>query len=410
MTILVDLVNFNADASCMDSARWLNALAGGAESEFCRWLRLYADQRKRVMLGLTGATVADLSSRNPEALELIRSRPDIFEGVLRPFSHDVAPLRSRAGFARNVGLGQQAIRNQFPRVCNFFLPAEFMLSNEQVALLAQRGITGVFVNASRLSNDVRARVPTQPYWLRVFGGLRLGCVPVAGELTHAYLDGLHHFDPAGWSEKVCAGPTAVKVVWRDGESSFFLPDGLARERHWLEGERGFNRAFLSDLRLDYREERDIEPDQLHSYPAHSVLAWMREFRMLGYLGRLQKLEERVDNFDPAETALWLQAINSDVLSAVEKPSPRFQLTPEPGSEPVPHILRRAERGYEGEESLSILEHLRHGQAGLFKRFLATTNPHAAKLSGRYAYLRQLDLTATPIGAPEPFLQRQSDHA
>ena len=41
MSVLVDVVNFNADASCLDSARWLQALTGGAESEFCRWLNLY---------------------------------------------------------------------------------------------------------------------------------------------------------------------------------------------------------------------------------------------------------------------------------------------------------------------------------------------------------------------------------
>src|SRR5712671_1453499 len=146
MTTVVDVVNFNADASCLDSRRWLDALAGGDQSEFCRWLNLYVRLSKKAVLGLTGATLADLAAHNPEALSTIRDHPEVFESVVRPFSHDVALIRSPPAFALNLALGAQAVRRHFQRVSGFYLPPEFMLSNEQVTLVAEAGLEGVFVN------------------------------------------------------------------------------------------------------------------------------------------------------------------------------------------------------------------------------------------------------------------------
>src|SRR5688500_12112914 len=177
MTSLVDVVNFNADASCLDSRRWLQALSGGEDSEFCRWLLLYARLGKRTVLGLTGATLADLEAHNPEAIEIIRQQPDVFEAVVRPFSHDVALLRRPEAFTLNLALGRITASEVFERQTDFYLPPEFMLSSEQVALLREEGIGGVFVNSQRLTPQVRRRIPDEPYWVRGIADTRLRCVP-----------------------------------------------------------------------------------------------------------------------------------------------------------------------------------------------------------------------------------------
>lgn len=68
MTRLIDIVNFNADASCFDSQKWLSCLSGGVDSVFCNWLSLYIRHSKKIVLGLTGATISDLVTHNRNLL------------------------------------------------------------------------------------------------------------------------------------------------------------------------------------------------------------------------------------------------------------------------------------------------------------------------------------------------------
>ncbi|MCG3203027.1 MAG: hypothetical protein NFCOHLIN_02930 [Gammaproteobacteria bacterium] len=391
MTRWVDVVNFNADASCLDTARWLSALEGGEESEFCRWLRLYVELGRKIVLGLTGATIADVEIHNPEAKGVLRENPAIFEAVVRPFSHDIALIRASKGFSLNLELGARAIGGMFSRVSQFYLPPEFMLSNEQVAILAASGYAGIFVNASRLASDMRARVPDRPYQVRGLGGTRLPCLPVRGRLTDAYLDALHRYDPESWNDALRNCEADTVVCWRDGESAFLLPDGLERERHWLAGERCGKRAFLSQIESEYLAPESLAAEHLQSYPVHSFLAWMKEFRMMGYLGRLHRMETEPHTFSTEQLVLWLQAINSDVMSAVEKRSPQIALLPKAGADaPITHTLFRAERGFEGEECLALLERSLEGDAGAFERFIERGEPLSRKVRGRHEYLRRLN--------------------
>ncbi len=75
MKFLVDIVNFNADASCLSAQRWLEALRGGAESELCAWLGGYVETKSRVTLGFIGGTLADIAILNHEAVDLINAHP-----------------------------------------------------------------------------------------------------------------------------------------------------------------------------------------------------------------------------------------------------------------------------------------------------------------------------------------------
>lgn len=390
MKRLVDIVNFNADASCLSSDRWLAAIEGNERSEFCRWLGLYIELNKAVTLGLTGATVADLAARNPEAIALINEHPKVFELIVRPFSHDVSLTRSRDGFLLNLGLGYDIQRLHFSRITPFFLPPEFMLSSEQVSLLSERGILGVFVNSQRLAPGMRERIPTFPYLVRGIRGAYMKCIPVSGNLTQLYLDALHNYDSNAWKQAILQNATDTVISWRDGESPFLVPDGMAREGFWLEHESDIQRVHLNSIELNFAANSTLDALLLKSYPVHSFLAWMKEFRMMGYLLRLQRLENNIQNLRGDSIGLWLQAINSDILSSVEKRSPIVRLKKFPELEEFSeYTILRSERGFEGEEWLCQLEqNVETGIDSLTSKF-AEFGSHGVKLLGRIEQLRKL---------------------
>jgi hypothetical protein len=402
MTRVVDLVNFNADASCLRAADWLAALGGGERSCFCRWLGVYVEERRPVVMGFTGATVADLAALNPEAIDLVNAHPDVFEVVLRPFSHDIALLRSPAGFALNVRAGRAAIEHAFRRVTPYYLPAEFMLTNAQLHHLEQSGVRGTFVNAARFKDELRARIPGRPYMVRGIFGSSLRCIPINGALSDAYLQSLHLWDVVRWNQTLAETADDVAFSWRDGESFLFVPDGIQRERAWLQGEsRQVERSLLGDVdgSLAFDALDGADPRVFRSYPVHSFSDWFREFRMLGFIDRLTALERRIDTFDTTATALWLQAINSDVFSAVEKDSPVIALRTAPNGDrrnrEVSWTIQRSERGFEGEEYLEMLD----AGADAGRLIAGAAGPHIEKLRARRSYLeRTLNVDRGVTGA------------
>lgn len=391
MTRLADVVNFNADASCLAAATWLDALAGGEDSRMCRWLRSFVEHERRVTLGIVGATVAEMAVLNPESIALINRDPEIFEPILRPFSHDIALLRSPEGFASNRELGQAVIESEFDRVTPYWLPPEFMLTNEQLGELARSGAAGTFINAARFSEAVAARIPRRPYRLTGLFGATLDCLPVEPALTEAYLTALHAWEASAWNETLLERSEESLCGWRDGESWLFVPDGLARENAWLAGEsRDVERVFVRDLALDCKFEDPClgNPGACASYPVHPFSDWVGEFRMFGFLRRLGEVERRLPALSLEERLCWLQAANSDVLSAVEKASPRVAIETRPPGDParetVDWEIRRSGRGFEGEEALAIAE--RHAASEDVRRYVAqSAAPHVAKLRARLSW-------------------------
>lgn len=390
MTDVVDVVNFNADASCLPAATWLGLLSGGAGSPLCRWLRLYAERERPVVLGFIAGAVADMAMLNPEAIALVNGHPKVFEVLLRPFAHDIALLRSTAGFAANVTLGERTLRREFRRVVDYFLPPEFMLGSAHVKQLQDAGVDGLFINAARFKDELQGRIPESPYVLEGVLGSRLRCIPFAGALTEAYLRSIHFYDAKPWNDAIAAR-AGVAFSWRDGESCFLVPDGIAREAAWLDGEAaGARRRHLSDAcrGLSFAEP-DARADSFRTYPPHSFSAWFKESRMLGFLGRVQQLEARLAELSLDARVLWLQAINSDILSAVEKDSPTIRLADGPGGGASrPFTIWRSERGFEGEDFLARLEALvERGETGFVDD--AARRPHIRKLKARVDYVRAL---------------------
>jgi hypothetical protein len=389
MSRIVDIVNFNADASCLTSRHWLESLSGGKKSDLCRWLSLYVDHGKKISLGLTGATIADMAVHNPESLDLIRRNREIFEVLLRPFAHDIALLRSRAGFEINFRFGKTVIEREFDRVAPFFLPPEFMLTGEQISILREEGARGVFINSKRFSPEVEERIPVEPYMVRGTEGSLIGCFPCQGVLTRAYLDALHRFEFDGWNRGIQKTETAVVYVWRDGESPFFTPGGLRRERMWLENEdSGIERIDLAGGDTEFVANETLEEYHYKSYPPHSFSAWVKEMRMLGYLQKVSRIEEILDRLTPRQIFYWLMVINSDILSSIEKPGPVFELKKSPESLAAnEYKLYRSNRGFEGEEYLMMLDREMEGNRSGYAETAA--DAHVEKLRGRIAYLERM---------------------
>ena len=391
MKYLVDVVNFNGDASCMSSKRWLEILQGGYTSSLVKWLFLYVDLKKKVVLGFPGAIIADISTYNPEAISLINDHPEIFEIIIRPFAHDIALLRIGSGFLQNIEFGCKTIYKEFKNVSEYFLPPEFMLTNKQVSVLQGMKIKGIFINSSRFSEEIMKRIPTEPYKIRGLFNTTLNCIPIRGDFTMNYLCSIAMFDVRKWNDSIQSSNAETIFTWRDGESSFFFDSGLEREGNWLEYETEIvRRKHVNEVKLTFTPNKSLEDSLYRSYPVHSFLAWMKEFRMMGYVNRVQAVEERLELFSDEQVYLWLMTINSDILSSVEKASPIIQTVEKPGSNSVENIvIKRVERGFEGEEYLAILyESLKGNDVSKYTKNQVET--HLRKLEGRIRYLRTLE--------------------
>jgi hypothetical protein len=391
MSNIVDVVNFNADASCLSTEAWFGIMGGGSSSQLCQWLRLYVEMGKKVVLGFTGATIADMAAFNPEAIQLVKTHPAVFQLIARPFAHDIALLRSESGFKTNLDLGLRVIKREFDAFSPNFLPPEFMLTNEQVDILARHGIRGTFINPDRFPKELKLRIPQRPYILKGAFDAALNCIPFAGHCTSEYLKSIQLFDCAGWNEAISSANGETVFTWRDGESAFFLPNCIDREACWLAGESGeITRNHLDETKQDFLPNADLEHSQYRSYPVMSFLPWMREFRMLSFVNRLVRLEHSLstDGMDDSIFS-WVMAIGSDIFSAIEKKSPVIQSKRWRGDEVTSAFtIMRTERGFEGEEYLILAEKcLKQGSLSL--DLLKSETLHHRRYLARMEYLGKL---------------------
>ena len=381
--LFFDIINFNADASCLKSEDWLEHLKGGVESDFCHWLKIYVDSNSKIVLGLTGASVSDIQTHNPEALDIINSNADIFQVIARSYSHDIPLLRTSEGFEFNLETGIIILSKTFTKLYNYYLPPEFMVTSQQIATLSRLGMLATFINSGRYPSDISARIPIIPYFVKGVMGSTIGCIPIEGDFTHLYLKSIQSFSVLEWESRAQKSIGHI-YSWRDGESCFLLPNGLEREEFWVQNLH-IERSHLGSEQYVPALEGPI----YSSYPAHSFSAWVKEFRMMGYLRRVERIEEGLRSLPSHLKYLWLLTINSDVLSAIEKKSPKIVLR-DPisgGSEREFHIFR-SERHFEGEDYLAILEEFLQQKLELVS-FRNSESAHIIKAIGRIKHLESI---------------------
>ena len=377
---VVDIVNFNADASCLSSSIWLDALQGGTNSKICQWLELFVRNNKKVSLGFTGSTLADIKKFNPDAINIINEKKDIFEIILRPWSHDISLYRTDSLFIYNVELGIRTIKSEFDSVSNYYLAPEFMITSRQVELISKMGIEAIFINPDRYQNDIKRRIIPTPHIVYGTSESTIKCIAIHGKTTQKYLSSCQLNDPKIWDKFIQDFPDDLIFSWRDGESFLLIPDGLSREEYLLQGESdNINRKKLQSLEINYEDSSLYDRSYYKSYPIHSFTAWIKEMKMMWYVDRIRKIENNFSKLSDLQITLLLQLINSDILASVEKISPKIKLKIKGVIEDF--IIYRSERGFEGEDYLQLIDD---------PNFRNDSAPHIKKLIARHEYLKAMN--------------------
>lgn len=377
---VVDIVNFNADASCLSSSIWLDALQGGTNSKICQWLELFVRNNKKVSLGFTGSTLADIKKFNPDAINIINEKKDIFEIILRPWSHDISLYRTDSLFIYNVELGIRTIKSEFESVSNYYLAPEFMITSRQIELISKMGIEAIFINPDRYQNDIKRRIIPTPHIVYGTSESTIKCIAIHGRTTQKYLSSCQLNDPKIWDKFIQDFPDDLIFSWRDGESFLLIPDGLSREEYLLQGEsENINRKKLQSLEINYEDSSLYDRSYYKSYPIHSFTAWIKEMKMMWYVDRIRKIENNFSKLSDLQITLLLQLINSDILASVEKISPKIKLKIKGVIEDF--IIYRSERGFEGEDYLQLIDD---------PNFRNDSAPHIKKLIARHEYLKAMN--------------------
>ena len=377
---VVDIVNFNADASCLSSSIWLDALQGGTNSKMCQWLELFVRNNKKVSLGFTGSTLADIKKFNPDAINIINEKKDIFEIILRPWSHDISLYRTDSLFIYNVELGIRTIKSEFDSVSNYYLAPEFMMTSRQIELISKMGIEAIFINPDRYQNDIKRRIIPTPHIVYGTSESTIKCIAIHGRTTQKYLSSCQLNDPKIWDKFIQDFPDDLIFSWRDGESFLLIPDGLSREEYLLQGEsENINRKKLQSLEINYEDSSLYDRSYYKSYPIHSFTAWIKEMKMMWYVDRIRKIENNFSKLSDLQITLLLQLINSDILASVEKISPKIKLKIKGVIEDF--IIYRSERGFEGEDYLQLIDD---------PNFRNDSAPHIKKLIARHEYLKAMN--------------------
>jgi hypothetical protein len=315
--MLIDIVNFNGDASCLSSARWLEILTGGNSSLLCSWLTLYVKHDKVVNIGFTGATLADIAYYNPEAIDLIRRYPDIFRIVLRPFSHDLGSLRSSRGFNLNVSLGKLVIDYLLQCSPKVYLPPEFVLTSRQVCYLSELGVTQTFLLKERFSQEQLPIDGNDCYLAKGIPNGKIACHLLSKALTDSYLESIQLYRTSSFQSIETSSP--INIMWRDGESCFLLPDSIQRENYWLEN-NGTTHVALDNKISSFSSY------SIFSYPVHPLSGWLNHHSMIWLINEALTIENNLPvKLTPNQLVSWLGIINSDHLSSIEKKSPVIQL-------------------------------------------------------------------------------------
>ena len=377
---VVDIVNFNADASCLSSSIWLDALQGGTNSKICQWLELFVRNNKKVSLGFTGSTLADIKKFNPDAINIINEKKDIFEIILRPWSHDISLYRTDSLFIYNVELGIRTIKSEFESVSNYYLAPEFMITSRQIELISKMGIEAIFINPDRYQNDIKRRIIPTPHIVYGTSESNIKCIAIHGKTTQIYLSSCQLNEPKIWDKFIIDFPDDLIFSWRDGESFLLIPDGLSREEDLLQGESEIiNRNKLQSLEINYEDSSSYDLSYYKSYPIHSFTAWIKEMKMMWYIDRIIKIENNFSKLSDLQITLLLQLINSDILASVEKISPKIKLKIKGVIEDF--IIYRSERGFEGEDYLQLIDD---------PNFRNDSAPHIKKLIARHEYLKAMN--------------------
>lgn len=385
MKQIVDVVNFNCDASCLEASDWMSAIQGGKSSKIYQWLNLYVEFNKKISLGFTGASLAEIAESSPEVFDLINANQNVFEIIPRPFSHDISFLRNDNWFIINNLLGTYIAQEKFKNVAKAMLPPEFIITNGQLALLKEfTDFDVTFSNSKRLCGTFKNRYPDSIFRFKLHSQKHITGIPFDGSLTSAYLKTVQELNASLWNDSIKEGHN---FLWRDGESFLLVPNGLEREKFWLSQEKNVERIHLKALLQETLPADTVD----HPYPPHTFTPWMKELKYLGHIIEMREMEKDLPVDDLFISSLWLTVINSDILSSVEKESPRVSIKDFISGEPKLWKINRSDRWLEGDDFLFYLKKCIGGKSSADRESFLTekkNDPHWARFVNRYNFLKK----------------------
>jgi hypothetical protein len=224
-----------------------------------------------------------------------------------------------------------------------------MLTSAQIMILREFNVKGIFIHPNRFDGHGKELIPKEPYYVAGIFKNKLPCIPFSTEATNAYLNAIHTFKYTEWNGLV----SSVNVyTWRDGESIFFLPNSIERENLWLESEsNNIKRSFIENTDI-----LNINDDRKCSYPIHSFKSWVENMKVYWFINRISHIENNIQDMDYAKIMLWLQLINSDILSSIEKKNPIINIKLNKNeTKEKSYMIKRQEKLSKGEELLYLLE-------------------------------------------------------
>jgi len=318
MSVLIDIVNFNSDASCLSSYKWMKSLGGGKNSRLCKMLDNYIRFKRKVNVGFTGMTVKDMACFNPEATEKINNHPEVFQILLRTYSHDLSPLRDNKGFVLNLDMGLSAIKSNFKNTTDIFLQNEIIVRNRGIEELARKGIRAIFINRDKYGPDLKFRIPRQSFYFYGINDAKMLTIPFSENLTFAYLAQLHGAEPFSLWRKLIERDN-TNILWRDGESALLFPGGIELEGKLFERERDskIQTAHISEKMNDFCKCAEKKPQayQVKHFPGYPLTHWLSDFKMFSIFQTIGIVERDIDKCSPLLQRLWTMGISSDIFSS-----------------------------------------------------------------------------------------------
>lgn len=337
---LVEVSNWNFDASMLFAEKELSLMEGEHESEICKGLKTYVKYEREVNLGPIGATVRDIAEFNPEAIDIINENTDIFEIIPRPYSHDLLILRTDKGFEKNVSKGLKILEEHFENVnTKYFLPPEIMLTSEQIKILSDLGFEGTFIHKSRYNPKIRKFIPDEPYIVEGVLGSELICIPFQDtnlrKVYHRILQG--NMEPSSFSKHLKEIKHDTIFHWKDEETDYLNLEGVSIRGKIFEDEKKNNieRKKLSEIDkyIEQCAEKYTDSDVRYSYqqggtlicyPRQSLNSWLGTLHGYPIQREVEKYELKIFDEDRKYPEcimnLLLLAMNSDIFSSTEKPN------------------------------------------------------------------------------------------
>lgn len=342
MNRILDVVNLNADASCLDSKAWIDCLKS-PDKPMLRWLESFVKSKSAVLFGVCGSTLADIKHFLPSAIDLVRNHPEIFRFTVRPFSHAASYFLTPHIRELNLELGIATHKLLGLTLEPVYLPPEFMVTHHDIILMEKNNVDYIFINPNRFERRFNENALTVKFSQQ--SNQLMGLLTDPNE-TKSYLSNIQTGDSPIRNQNV----PRTKICWRDGESWLLIPDGLQRECFFIESRSKKEHVInWSDFTNEINSSKNQD---IKFYPRHPLTKWTGSDKLIDLhrdISSLSNSDELANDYEALNKFLYV--ISSDVFSSVEKADVEIQLRCLKSRKHFAHLIERKARHLEAEQIL-----------------------------------------------------------